>query len=269
MWIITSYLERSVLPKLSTLISYFSFYFPLFKKINLLFYFTILYWFCQTLTWILHGCTCVPYPELVKSYIWLPNWCIKGHIRQTLWLSLPCQGWGLLLSCWSRGPQICFLALFWSVVWGRWDWRTPTGREATQYSTSGDVHLWPCSAVLPFPCRVGSQITHLTGTSLGHILTLGLLAVGPGVSQALFSPVYWGRSSVFFNTSWIFVFFNLLTLYPALPILLFKHLYKLLMIAICNLVLTVTKIKQLFLTIQKARTFFLINMTYLISVFWS
>ena len=26
-------------------------------------YFTILYWFCHTLTWIHHGCTCVPHPE--------------------------------------------------------------------------------------------------------------------------------------------------------------------------------------------------------------
>ena len=26
-------------------------------------YFTILYWFCHTLTWIHHRCTCVPHPE--------------------------------------------------------------------------------------------------------------------------------------------------------------------------------------------------------------
>ena len=26
-------------------------------------YFTLLYWFCHTLTWICHGCTCVPHPE--------------------------------------------------------------------------------------------------------------------------------------------------------------------------------------------------------------
>ena len=26
-------------------------------------YFTILYWFCHILTWIHHGCTCVPHPE--------------------------------------------------------------------------------------------------------------------------------------------------------------------------------------------------------------
>ena len=26
-------------------------------------YFTILYWFCHTLTWISHGCPCVPHPE--------------------------------------------------------------------------------------------------------------------------------------------------------------------------------------------------------------
>ena len=28
-----------------------------------LFYFTILYWFCHTLTWIYHGCTCIPKHE--------------------------------------------------------------------------------------------------------------------------------------------------------------------------------------------------------------
>ena len=28
-----------------------------------LIYFTVLYWFCHILTWILHGCTCVPHPD--------------------------------------------------------------------------------------------------------------------------------------------------------------------------------------------------------------
>ena len=28
-----------------------------------LFYFTLLYWFCHTWTWICHGCTCVPHLE--------------------------------------------------------------------------------------------------------------------------------------------------------------------------------------------------------------
>ena len=32
----------------------------LFSEAN---YFTILYWFCHILTWIHHGCTCVPHPE--------------------------------------------------------------------------------------------------------------------------------------------------------------------------------------------------------------
>ena len=36
---------------------------PLIFLINYLFYFTILYWFCRTLTWICHECTCVPHPE--------------------------------------------------------------------------------------------------------------------------------------------------------------------------------------------------------------
>ena len=42
------------------LLSCFFFFFCLFIY---LFYFTILHWFCHTLTWIHHGCTCVPHPE--------------------------------------------------------------------------------------------------------------------------------------------------------------------------------------------------------------
>ena len=37
------------------------FFFLIF--ISTLFYFTILYWFCHTLTWIRYGCTWVPNPE--------------------------------------------------------------------------------------------------------------------------------------------------------------------------------------------------------------
>ena len=42
------------------IISLFFLYFILFIFI---FYFTILYWFCHTSTWICHGCTRVPNPE--------------------------------------------------------------------------------------------------------------------------------------------------------------------------------------------------------------
>ena len=34
-----------------------------FFQFYLFIYFTILYWFCHTLTCISHGCTCVPHPE--------------------------------------------------------------------------------------------------------------------------------------------------------------------------------------------------------------
>ena len=40
---------------------YYKVYFLIF--IFTLFYFTMLYWFCHTLTWIHHGCTWVPNPE--------------------------------------------------------------------------------------------------------------------------------------------------------------------------------------------------------------
>ena len=42
-----------------------------------LFCFTILYWFCHTLTWICHGCTCVPHPE-TPSHI-PPHTIPLGH----------------------------------------------------------------------------------------------------------------------------------------------------------------------------------------------
>ena len=47
-----------------TQLSFFLFFF-LFLKIYLIggYYFTILYWFCHTSTWICHRCTCVPHPE--------------------------------------------------------------------------------------------------------------------------------------------------------------------------------------------------------------
>ena len=40
-------------------------------------YFTILYWFCHTLTWIRHGCTCVPHPE-PSSHV-PPHPILQGH----------------------------------------------------------------------------------------------------------------------------------------------------------------------------------------------
>ena len=50
---------------IALLISSLSSWFSIFQKnfIFTLFYFTILYWFCHTLTWIRHGCTWIPNHE--------------------------------------------------------------------------------------------------------------------------------------------------------------------------------------------------------------
>ena len=43
-------------------------------------YFTILYWFCYTSTWILHGCTRVPHPEPPPTSLPIPSlWVIPVH----------------------------------------------------------------------------------------------------------------------------------------------------------------------------------------------
>ena len=51
------------------------FHFIYFLEAN---YFTILYWFCHTFTWILHGCTCVRHPEALSH---LPTHPIPLHHR--------------------------------------------------------------------------------------------------------------------------------------------------------------------------------------------
>ena len=57
-----------------------------------------------------------PYKE-VWLWLWLSEWSLDvvQCLHYALWLSLSCQGQGLLHSCWSRSPQICFWAVVWEV----------------------------------------------------------------------------------------------------------------------------------------------------------
>ena len=64
-----------------------------------LFYFTILYWFCHTLTWIYHGCTWVPNPE-APSHL-LPHYHLSG--------SSPCTSPKDPVSCIKHRLAILFL----------------------------------------------------------------------------------------------------------------------------------------------------------------
>ena len=105
-------------------------------------------------------------------------WILSGVFA--LWPSLHYKGQGLLSNFWNRA-RLCF----WSAVWGRRNCSTPTGRGATEYSSTGVVHLWMCSVVLPFTCSMGSK------RALFLIYPLApwyMSVIGPGVSQVLFSP---------------------------------------------------------------------------------
>ena len=62
------------------------FFFMGFQKnflLLLFFYFTILYWFCHTSTWICHGCTRVPNSELPPTSLPIPSlWVIPVYQPQ-------------------------------------------------------------------------------------------------------------------------------------------------------------------------------------------
>ena len=91
--------------------------------------------------------------------LWWPKTAldIEQGLLFALWLSQPCLGQDLLLSCWSRNPQICF----WAVLWVRLYWSTPTGRGATEYSSTRVVYRRVSSVVWPVTHCGGSQSTLL------------------------------------------------------------------------------------------------------------
>ena len=75
---------------------FFQFYLFIYLFIHLfIFYITALYWFCHTLTWIHHGCTCVPHPE--PPYHLPPHPIPLGHASEpapsTLYHALNLHWW--------------------------------------------------------------------------------------------------------------------------------------------------------------------------------
>ena len=83
-------------------------------------YFTILYWFCHTLTWIRSGCTCVPHPE--RPSLLPPHPIPLGHPSTPARI----QGTTLVVQ-WIR---VCL------PMHGMWVqsllWEDSTGRKATK-----------------------------------------------------------------------------------------------------------------------------------------
>ena len=107
---------------------------------------------------------------------------IEKSFLFALWLSQTCKENGLLPSCWSSSPLICFWAMFWSTIERRWVWSIPTGREATEYSSAVAVHLWVCAT---FSVVWGHKVTCCWHCS--WVVSMGMSIISPGVSEALFS----------------------------------------------------------------------------------
>ena len=66
-------------------------------------------------------------------------------------------------------------------------WERSHWERSPEYSSSGAVYLWVCSAVSPFTYSASSQII-LIVTALSPTITMDMLVIGSGIFQALFLP---------------------------------------------------------------------------------
>ena len=120
---------------------------------------------------------------------------IEQGLSFALWLSLPCQGQGLFPNCWSRGPQICFLAVFLICV------VRYVGLDHSHWEGSHWVFpFWNCSHVSVLHCvhfhpMCGCTNYTVVGTAFSLTLTMCMPAIVLVDSQALLSPGYWHRST--------------------------------------------------------------------------
>lgn len=99
------------------------------------------------------GCHVFPQCKLAIIPLTVGDWCcgiqnLQWMLSRNLFLLCACHSplrQGLLPGCWSSSHHIHF----WAAVWGRWNWSTPVGRGATDYSSTGAVHWEAHSVMLP------------------------------------------------------------------------------------------------------------------------
>ena len=100
----------------------------------------------------------------------------ERDLPSALWLPLPCQGQGLLLSYSSKGSLICFLgflAVF--LICGKKVGEIEAfllGRKTLSIPLLELFHLWVCSIVSPFIHCASYQITLLLAVLSCQQLTL-------------------------------------------------------------------------------------------------
>ena len=118
-----------------------------------------------------------------------PTFEIVWGLPFALWLSLPCQVWICSPVVDLEACRSVSRLLFWFVIQGSWNWSTTTGREATEYFSSGPVHrgcdllcslspvvwshkvycYWHCSCSLCNCAYVGNWLWLLSGHSLAQV----------------------------------------------------------------------------------------------------
>ena len=85
----------------------------------------------------------------------------------------PVRGRICSLAVGVEAPRFVSELHFGSAVQGRWDWSTPAGRGATEYSSTGAAPLWVCFAVTFQPLRGLTKYTGV-GAALGPTSAMGM-----------------------------------------------------------------------------------------------
>ena len=79
--------------------------------------------------------------------------------------------------------QLCF----WSLVQGKWSWSTLTWRGPLNIPPL-KLLSYECALLCHLSLIVQALVFTVAGTVLGPTVTVGMPAIGPGISQTLFSP---------------------------------------------------------------------------------
>ena len=132
---------------------------------------------CHTLTWISHGCTCVPHPEAPSHFLLIPFLTVIP-VHQP-WAPVSCIEPGLAICLWryfEDAVEVCnWLTLVREMtlknLGGPEQWTKRPPRQSWNFPSKRSIsfcefHLWSCNpGSCPMDCRLAFRAPIIEGNS--------------------------------------------------------------------------------------------------------